>query len=83
MDEQHSMAILVRVLRKLTGLTQRKFETMFGETIPTIYRWENDSARPSPLMLEKIESLLRSLGEKGEAKHLVATISKNLEELGL
>ena len=69
MDEQHSMARLVRELRKLTGLTQEKFAAKLGVTFPTINRWENDRAKPSPLALEKIKSLLRSLGGKGKALH--------------
>ncbi len=67
LDEQYSMARLVRELRGLTGLTQEKFAAKLGVTFPTINRWENDRARPSPLAMEKIESLLRSLGDKGEA----------------
>ena len=67
LDEQFSMAKLVRELRELTGLTQEKFAAKLGVTFPTINRWENDRAKPSPLALEKIETLLRSLGEKGEA----------------
>ncbi|WP_028324410.1 helix-turn-helix domain-containing protein [Desulfatirhabdium butyrativorans] len=69
MDEQHSMARLVRELRELTGLTQEKFAARLGVTFPTINRWENNRAKPSPLALEKIESLLHSLGDKGEALH--------------
>ena len=69
MDEQYSMARLVRELRELTGLTQEKFAAKLGVTFPTINRWENDRAKPSPLALQKIESLLRSLGDKGEALH--------------
>ena len=38
-------------------------------TFPTINRWENNRAKPSPLAMEKIESLLRNLGDKGEALH--------------
>lgn len=67
MDEHRSMTQLVRELRELTGLTQEKFAAKLGVTFPTISRWENDRAKPSPLALEKIESLLRSLGDKGEA----------------
>ncbi len=67
MGEQHSMAKLVRELRELTGLTQEKFAAKLGVTFPTINRWENDRAKPSPLAVEKIESLLRSLGSKGKA----------------
>jgi len=69
LDEQYSMARLVRELRELTGLTQEKFAAKLGVTFPTINRWENDRAKPSPLALEKIESLLRSLGDKGKALH--------------
>ena len=69
MDEQSDMARLVRELRDLTGLTQEKFAARLGVTFPTINRWENDRAKPSPLALEKIEGLLRSLGDKGEALH--------------
>ena len=63
------MARLVRELRKLTGLTQEEFAAKLGVTFPTVNRWENDRAKPSPLALEKIESLLRGLGDKGEALH--------------
>lgn len=69
LDEQYTMANLVRELRALTGLTQEKFAARLGVTFPTINRWENNRAKPSPLALEKIESLLRSLGDKGEALH--------------
>lgn len=69
MDEQHSMARLVRELRELTGLTQEKFAAKLGVTFPTINRWENDRAKPSPLALEKIKGLLRSQGDKGKALH--------------
>ncbi|WP_211248519.1 helix-turn-helix domain-containing protein [Desulfobulbus elongatus] len=69
LDEQYSMARLVRELRELTGLTQEKFAAKLGVTFPTINRWENNRAKPSPLALEKIENLLRSLGDKGEALH--------------
>jgi transcriptional regulator with XRE-family HTH domain len=62
LDEQYSMARLVRELRELTGLTQEKFAAKLGLTFPTINRWKNDRDKPSPLALEKIESLLRSLG---------------------
>jgi transcriptional regulator with XRE-family HTH domain len=66
LDEQSDMARLVRELREITGLTQEKFAARLGVTFPTINRWENDRAKPSPLALEKIEGLLCSLGDKGE-----------------
>jgi putative transcriptional regulator len=69
LDEQSDMSRLVRELRKITGLTQEKFAARLGVTFPTINRWENGRTRPSPLAVEKIEGLLRSLGDKGEALH--------------
>jgi putative transcriptional regulator len=57
---------LVRDLRERTGLTQEKFAAKLGVTYPTINRWENGRAKPSPLALRQIEDLLRSLGDRGQ-----------------
>jgi putative transcriptional regulator len=56
---------LVRLLRERTGLTQEKFAAKLGVTFPTINRWENGRAKPSPLALKQIEDLLLDLGEQG------------------
>jgi putative transcriptional regulator len=56
---------LVRELRARTGLTQEKFAAKLGVTFPTINRWENCRAKPSPLAMQKIEELLRSMGDRG------------------
>jgi putative transcriptional regulator len=55
----------VRELRKRTGLTQEKFAAKLGVTFPTINRWENGRAKPSPLAMQKIEELLRKMGASG------------------
>jgi transcriptional regulator with XRE-family HTH domain len=60
---------LVRTLRGRTGLTQEKFAAKLGVTFPTISRWENGRAKPSPLALKQIEDLLRELGDKGHDLH--------------
>ena len=36
-----------------------------GVTYPTINRWENGRAKPSPLALKQIEDLARGLGQRG------------------
>jgi DNA-binding transcriptional regulator YiaG len=46
------------------GLTQEKFAAKLGMTYPTINRWENGRAKPSPLALKLIEDLARGLGER-------------------
>ncbi len=60
------IARLVRTLRERTGLTQEKFAAKLGVTFPTINRWENGRAKPSPLALKQIEDFLRSLGDRGQ-----------------
>ena len=65
MNAQIDIPRLVRELRDRTGLTQEKFAARLGVTFPTINRWENGRARPSPLAMEKIEALLRSMGARG------------------
>ncbi len=65
MNAQADLSRLVRELRERTGLTQEKFAAKLGVTYPTINRWENNRAKPSPLALKQIEDLLRDLGEKG------------------
>ena len=65
MNAQTDIPRLVRELRERTGLTQEKFAARLGVTFPTINRWENGRARPSPLAMEKIEALLRSMGDQG------------------
>lgn len=65
MNSQTDIPQLIRELRDRTGLTQEKFAARLGVTFPTINRWENGRARPSPLAMEKIETLLRSMGERG------------------
>lgn len=65
MRSQVDMAQMVRELRGRLGLTQEKFAAKVGVAFPTINRWENGRARPSPLALKQIEDLLRNLGDRG------------------
>ncbi len=66
MSAQADLCRLVRELRERTGLTQEKFAAKLGVTYPTINRWENGRAKPSPLALKQIEDLARGLGEQGK-----------------
>lgn len=66
---------LIRSLREKTGLTQEKFATKLGVTLLTISRWENGRAKPSPLAMQRIEELLRSIGKSG--KHLLSEFFGN------
>lgn len=55
----------IRELRLETGLTQEQFAALLGVAYPTVNRWENGHAQPSPLAMQKIEELRRRLGENG------------------
>ena len=66
MNAQADIPRLVRELRDRTGLTQEKFAAKLGVTFPTINRWENGKAKPSPLALKQIQDLLGDLGERGK-----------------
>ena len=65
MNARVNIPRFVREIRKRTGLTQEKFAVRLGVTFPTINRWENGRARPSPLAMQKIEELLREMGTGG------------------
>jgi putative transcriptional regulator len=65
LSAQADIPRLIRELRKRTGLTQEKFAAKLGVTFPTINRWENGRAKPSPLAMQRIEDLLRRMGDKG------------------
>ena len=65
MNSQTDISRLVRELRERTGLTQEKVAARLGVTFPTINRWENGRAKPSPLAMQRLEELLRSMGDNG------------------
>jgi len=65
LNAQADIPRIVREIRDRTGLTQEKFAAKLGVTFPTINRWENGRAKPSPLAMQKIEELLRSMGDNG------------------
>ena len=66
MAAKAGMPQLVRKLRERTGLTQERFAAKLGVTFPTINRWENGRAKPSPLAMQRIEELLRGMGDDGD-----------------
>ena len=65
MNPHADISRLIRELRERTGLTQEKFAAKLGVTFPTINRWENGRAKPSPLAMQKIKEQLRSMGDRG------------------
>ncbi|MCL1475293.1 helix-turn-helix domain-containing protein [Argonema antarcticum] len=65
--EQPAIANLVRELRQAMKLSQSKFADELGMTFPTINRWENGHATPSPLALKQIYILLSELANSPDA----------------
>lgn len=63
---QPEIGILIRSLRQDLGLTQEKFAAKLGVTFPTVNRWENKHAKPSPLAMEKLEALAKRLEKAGK-----------------
>jgi len=69
---------LIQELRHALRLTQKKFAAQLGVSFPTLNRWENGHATPSPLALKQIETLLNQLSESpdGALREHSQTIQK-------
>lgn len=63
---QPQVGRLIRELRLELGLTQEQFAAVLGVVCPTVNRWENGHAQPSPLALKQVERMLQELGERGQ-----------------
>ena len=65
MQNQDEIALLIRAIRRQTGLTQEKLAARIGVTFPTINRWEHGRVRPSPLAVLRLKELVGSLSRNG------------------
>lgn len=59
----------IRKLRLEMGLTQEQFAVRLGVSFPTVNRWENQKAKPSPLALQKLQKLMLVFQRKNQLKH--------------
>lgn len=57
---------IIRDVRARLGLTQEKFAAKLGVTLPTINRWENGRASPSPLAMRNLRELIHRMGDDGK-----------------
>lgn len=64
--KQPQIGKLIRALRLELELTQEQFAVQLGVVYPTVNRWENGHAQPSPMALRLIEYKLIDLGEPGQ-----------------
>lgn len=61
-------------LRLLMQLTQEQFAAHLGVTLSSISRWERGLSKPSPLAMQKVEEMLKQMGDRGKdllARYLV------------
>lgn len=58
----------VRKLRLEMGLTQEQFAVKLGVSFPTVNRWENQKAKPSPLAIQKFQKLFLAFKKKNQLK---------------
>lgn len=59
----------IRKLRLEMGLTQAQFAIRLGVSFPTVNRWENQKAKPSPLAFQKLQKLILNLKKKNQLKY--------------
>jgi putative transcriptional regulator len=72
--KQPQVGRLIRELRLQMGLTQEQFAAFLGVVYPTVNRWENGHAQPSPMAIKLIKAKLEEMGKRGEEllqRHLV------------
>ncbi|MDZ8081694.1 MAG: helix-turn-helix domain-containing protein [Nostoc sp. DcaGUA01] len=64
--EKTELAELIRETRARLELSQVKFAEKLGVSFHSVNRWENGRTKPLPLAMKQIETLLYSLGDRGE-----------------
>ncbi len=64
--KQPQVGRLIRELRLQMGLTQEQFAAFLGVVYPTVNRWENGHAQPSPMAIKLIKAKLEEMGAWGE-----------------
>lgn len=68
-DAENQIGQQIRQLRLEMGLTQEQFAVRLGVSFPTVNRWENQKAKPSPLAFQKLQKLILVLKKKNQFKH--------------
>jgi len=57
------LARKIRQCRRLKDLTQEQLARSIGVSLNTVQRWESGKTQPSPLAMEKLQSLLEDVLE--------------------
>ncbi|MGL5794774.1 MAG: helix-turn-helix domain-containing protein [Xenococcaceae cyanobacterium] len=64
--KQPQVGRLIRELRLQMRLTQEQFAAFLGVVYPTVNRWENGHAQPSPMAIKLIKAKLEEMGDRGQ-----------------
>jgi transcriptional regulator with XRE-family HTH domain len=58
----------IKLLRSAQGWTQEELARNLGVTLNTVQRWEMGKNKPSPLAMEKIQSILKEISDGDQLK---------------
>ncbi|MDZ7969017.1 MAG: helix-turn-helix transcriptional regulator [Nostoc sp. DedSLP03] len=64
--KQPEVEKLIHELRGITGLTQEQFAASLGITFSAVNHWEKEYTKPSSLAMQKIQGMLKEMGELGQ-----------------
>lgn len=79
-DSEKKISFNIRKVRLEMGLTQEQFAAKLGVSFPTVNRWENQKAKPSPLALQKLLKLLSAHKKRGGIQQNVPQGAKELAD---
>ncbi len=68
LNREEEIALRIREIRLEMGLTQEQFAAKLGVSFPTVNRWENQKAKPSPLAIQKLNKLFSNYKRKDRLK---------------
>ncbi len=75
-ETNRTIAEFLRSIRKHLKLSQEKFASRLGITFPTISRWENGRAKPSPLGWKQVKKLVKEINQNHPGLFTLPNIDK-------
>lgn len=70
---EEEIALKIREIRVEMGLTQEQFAAKLGVSFPSVNRWENQKANPSPLAYQKLQKLFSTFKKKNSNQSELVT----------
>lgn len=69
LDSEEKISCKIREIRLEMGLTQEQFAAKLGVSFPTVNRWENQKAKPSPLAIQNLQKLFSNFKKKSRKQN--------------